>query len=338
MAEPTAKLPSPAPPVPAGAVPTRPTGPTGPTTAAAPAAPKPAVARSPQALIDPQFLARLDELVLLSRKIFTGRLRGERRSKKRGISVEFADYRDYSPGDDIRFIDWNIYGRLSRLFLKLFLEEEDLHVYCLIDSSLSMAYGEPVKFEYALKVAAAIGYIALANHERIGIGAYAGERGEYFRPVRGRKQMWRIFNFLGTLSADGKTNLAAAAKSFSVRARRNGILVLISDFLDPAGYEGVLRTLIGRGMDLYCIHLLSKEEVEPELAGDLRLVDVETAAVTDITISRRLLETYRRTVQSYCASLKDFCTARGATYLFTTTEVPFETLILSYLRSGGLVR
>ncbi len=295
-----------------------------------------------KALIDPEFMARLDQLVLLSQKIFSGRMRGERRSKKRGLSVEFADYRDYSPGDDLRFVDWNIFGRLGRLFLKLFLEEEDLHVYCLIDTSLSMAYGASQgrlnKFDYALRTAAALGYIALTNMERIGVGTFAGGLSGWFPPARGRKSMWRLFNFLGALEADGQTDLAAAARSFSLRARRKGILIILSDFLDPQGYEGALRHVIGRGMDVYCIHVLAKEEVEPEMAGDLRLVDIETAATADITISRRLLDGYKRTLSAFCASLKEFCTARGATYLFTTTEIPFETLILSYLRSGGLVR
>jgi len=291
-----------------------------------------------ESLLEPSFLTRLEQLSLVTHRIFTGRMRGERRSKKRGISVEFADYRDYAPGDDLRFVDWNIFGRLDRLFLKLFLEEEDLHLYIGVDSSESMAWGEPRKIDYAVKVAAALGYVALSSQERVSVGAISNGLGEYFPSTRGRHNMWKLFSFLQRLEPDGQTDLFESLRQFSLRNRRKGVFILISDFLDPAGYEGGLRHVIGQGMEVFCLQVLSPEEVRPQLAGDLRLVDIETAATADITVSGPLMRAYQRTVQGFCDALKGFCTERGASYLFTTTEVPFEDLILNYLKVGGLVK
>ena len=291
-----------------------------------------------ESLLEPEFLTRLEQLAVVTHRIFTGRMRGERRSKKRGISVEFADYRDYAPGDDLRFVDWNIFGRLNRLFLKLFLEEEDLHLYIAVDSSMSMAWGEPRKIDYSVKLAAALGYIALSSQERVSVGAISNELEEYFPSTRGRHNMWKLFSFLQRLEPDGATDIFESLRQFSLRNRRKGVFVLISDFLDPAGYEPALRHVIGQGMEVYCIHVLSPEEVRPSLAGDLRLVDIESAATADITVSGPLMRAYQRTVQGFCDSLKGFCTERGASYTFTTTEVPFEDLVLNYLKVGGLLK
>ena len=293
----------------------------------------------PEPLLNPDFMARLDRLALQAKRVFLGRMKGERRSKKRGVSIEFADYRNYVQGDDLRFIDWNIYGRLERLLLKLFHEEEDLHVYLLIDHSYSMAYGEPTtKLRYAQILAAAIGYVVLTNMERIGVTAFSSDLDAVFPPARGRRQLWRMFAFLDALAPDGETVLLDAVKSFNVRHRRTGIAIVLSDFLDPDGYEGALRLLIGRGMEVFCIQILAPEEIDPSMSGDLKLLDVETADMTEVTLSAPLLQQYKRTLAAFRQQLKGFVSQRGGSYFTTATDVPAERFLLHALREGGLVK
>src|SRR6267154_5579461 len=158
-------------------------------------------------LLDSLFLAKLEQLELVSRKIFMGRMKGERRSKRKGQSVEFADYRNYVVGDDLRFLDWNLYARLDRLFLRLFMEEEDLHFYVLIDNSLSMDFGRPSKLRYAKQVAAALGFIGLVNMDRVVIEAFNDKLTQSLPAVRGRKSLWRVLDFLQKLTPAGPSNL-----------------------------------------------------------------------------------------------------------------------------------
>jgi len=289
-------------------------------------------------LLDPEFLHKLEQLELVSRKIFVGRMKGERKSKRRGSSVEFADHRNYTVGDDLRHIDWNVYGRLDRLFLKLFLEEEDLHFYTLIDTSSSMDFGDPTKLHYAKQVAAALSFIGLVNHDRVVLDTFATTLQVGLASVRGRSQMWRVVQYLEELKASGQSDLAAAAKSFAIKHAGKGIVVVISDFLDKRGYENALRYLLARNMDIYVIQVLSQEEVEPELAGDLRLVDVEDEDIAEITVSGPLLKRYKDNLNAFVGGLKEWCTRRGITYIFTTNQNPFDKLILNYLRQRGLVK
>lgn len=291
-----------------------------------------------QQLLSNEFIAKLEQLELVSRKIFIGRMKGERRSKRRGQSVEFADYRNYVVGDDLRFLDWNIYGRLDKLFIKLFLEEEDLHVYVLIDTSVSMEFGEPTKLLYAKQIAAALGYIGLLNHDRVVIETFNDKLDERIGPVRGRTQFWRVLEFLNKLEPAGGSHMTPSAKSFAIKNSGKGILVVLSDFFDKSGYEDALRYFVARNMDIYAIHILSPEEVEPDLTGDLRLVDAEDDDVADITVSAPLLKRYKQNLDAFCGGLRDWCTRRSVTYVFTTTERPFDQLVLNYLRQRGLVR
>ncbi len=289
-------------------------------------------------LLDPGFLSRIEQLEIISRKIFAGKMRGERRSKRKGESVEFADYRNYVVGDDLRFLDWNIYARLDRLFLKLFLEEEDLHVSLLIDTSGSMDWGSPSKLKYAKQIAAALAYIGLSNYDRVSLYGYANGLVGEMAGLRGKRLMARVVDFLRNLPATGVSNLTAACRQYAVRHPQPGVLLVISDFFEKGGYEQGIRYLLGRNLDLYCVQVLSPDEVNPQLAGDLRLVDVEDDDVAEITVSQALLNRYRQTLRSFCQSLKDYCTRRGVAYLFTSTDVGFDQVILSYLRQRGLLR
>jgi uncharacterized protein (DUF58 family) len=289
-------------------------------------------------LLDPEFLHKLEQLELVSRKIFVGRMKGERKSKRRGSSVEFADHRQYSVGDDLRHIDWNVYGRLDRLFLKLFLEEEDLHFYILLDTSLSMDFGDPTKLRYGKQVAAALAFIGLVNHDRVVLDTFSTGLQAGLGGVRGRSQMWRVVQHLDSLKADGGSDLTAAAKSFAIKHAGKGVVVVVSDFLDKRGYQDALRYLLARNMDIYVVHVLAQEEVEPELVGDLRLVDAEDDEIAEITVSAPLLKRYKDNLNAFVGGLKEWCVRRGIAYIFTTNQNPFDKLILSYLRERGLVK
>jgi uncharacterized protein (DUF58 family) len=289
-------------------------------------------------LLDPKFLARLEQLELVSRKIFMGRMKGERRSKKKGQSVEFADYRNYVVGDDLRHLDWNLFGRLDKLFIRLFMEEEDLHFYVLIDNSLSMDFGNPTKLQYAKQVAAALGFIGLVNLDRVVVEAFNDHLVQCMPAARGRRSVWRLMEFLNKLEPAGPSDLKHALRTFSLKCSGKGIVVLLSDFMDKGGYEEALRYIIARQLDIYVIHILSQEEIEPEVVGDLRLTDIEDADVAEITVSSPLLKRYKQNLAAYQAGLNEFLTRRGASYLFTSNQVPFERLVLTYLRKRGLVR
>jgi uncharacterized protein (DUF58 family) len=305
-------------------------------TAMAPASSPPTASATP--LLDPEFMHKLEQLELVSRKIIMGRMKGERKSKRRGSSVEFAEHRNYSVGDDLRHIDWNVYGRLDKLFLKLFLEEEDLHVYTLLDTSLSMNFGTPTKLHYAKQVAAALAFIGLVNHDRVILDTFASKLDKGIPSVRGRSQMWRVIQYLERLGASGESDLKTAAREFAIRHAGKGVVVVISDFLDKHGYEDALRYLLARNMDIYVIHLLSQEEVTPELVGDLRLVDVEDDQIAEITMSAPLLKRYKDNLNAFVGGLKEWCTKRGIMYIFTTNQYPFDKLIMNYLRERGLVK
>lgn len=289
-------------------------------------------------LLDPQFMAKLDQLALVSRKIFTGKMRGERITKRRGESVEFADYRSYVVGDDLRFLDWNVYARLEQLFMKLFLQEEDLHVSVLLDMSKSMDWGQPNKWLYIRRVAAAIAYIGLINFDRVSLYGYANGLQSVLTGVRGRRLMFKVVEFLTSLECGGPNHLAAAGKQFAIRHPQPGIVLILSDFFEKAGYEEGLRYLLGRHYDLHVVQILSPEEIDPLLAGDLRLVDVEDDDVAEVTVSRALINRYKANLRGYCEELKNYCTRRGISYLFTSTETPFDQIVLSYFRQRGLLK
>ncbi len=288
-------------------------------------------------LLSPEFMARLDQLDIMSRKLLAGKMKGERRSKRRGQSVEFADYRNYVIGDDLRFIDWNIYARLEKLFLKLFLEEEDLSLYILCDVSKSCDFGNPNKAYYIKQVAAALGYIGLVNYNRVTIAAMNNTVVADTGALRGRTKVNQMIDFITKLAADGPSDLAASCKRFAMANRRKGVCVVLSDFFDKGGYENGLRYVAGGNYDLFCVQTLSPQEIDPDLQGDLKLKDIEDDDEAEVSITQPLIKQYKANLNAYCLSLKDYITRRGGTYLFTSTAVPFDTLVLNYLRERGLL-
>jgi uncharacterized protein (DUF58 family) len=288
-------------------------------------------------LLSSEFMARLDQLDVMSRKLLAGKMKGERRSKRRGQSVEFADYRNYVVGDDLRFIDWNVYARLERLFLKLFLEEEDLCIYVLMDISKSCDYGDPGKLLYMKKVAAALGYIGLVNYNRVFISAFAnGVEGDT-GGLRGRTRVTSMIDFMNKLKPAGAGSLAESCRRFALTHRQKGVLVILSDFFDKGGYENGLRYVSGGKYDLFAIQVLSPQEIDPTLQGDLKLRDMEDGDLAEVSITQPLIKQYKANLNAYCLAVKNYVTRRGGTYLFTSTAVPFDTLVLNYLRERGLL-
>jgi uncharacterized protein (DUF58 family) len=328
------------------------------------------------ALLDSSFLTRLDRLSLSVRHVRAGQTAGERRSTKRGASVEFADYRDYVRGDDLRRVDWNLYARLERPFVKLFEEEEDLAVHVLLDGSGSMDWGgempgrteEPGrgdegtggrddratnKWLYARRLAAALGYVALTSGDRLQAASLrradseanqaAGrhidrQAGDRFGPARGRSHALRYLAWLEGLEAGGTTDLNAALHAYAATGARAGLVILISDLFSPLGFGEGLTALAGRGHEVTVVHLLSPDEVEPPLGGDLRLLDVETGGAQEVTVDGGTRALYRRRLAAWQDEVRRACRGRDARYAFATTDVPVDRVVLYGLRSSGLLK
>ncbi|HMJ66069.1 MAG TPA: DUF58 domain-containing protein, partial [Candidatus Binatia bacterium] len=269
--------------------------------------------------------------------------RGERRSRARGQSVEFADYRNYVAGDDFRYLDWNLYGRLERLFLKLYEEERELPVRIFLDASESMTFGEPRKFDFARQVAAALGYVALCGFDRVSVISFPDQPEQSatrsaLRAVRGRKSALEFFRNLSQLTAAGTVNLNTALRRGALEARQAGVAVVLSDFLDPAGYGKGLEALAGRGFQVNAVQILSPEELSPSTYGDLKLVDAETGALQEVTFGKFRMKSYQQTVQNFCQRLREFCQMRGIRFFMASSGTPLEQLLLKQLREAEVWR
>jgi uncharacterized protein (DUF58 family) len=292
---------------------------------------------SDQTLLSPEMMAKLERMELVSRKIFRGRMKGERRSKRKGQSVEFADFRNYVAGDDLRFIDWNLFARLDRLYLKIFLEEEDLHVYTLVDDSLSMDFGTPSKFLTAKRIAAALGYIGLCRGDRVSVSTFSKASAPLV--VRGRSSSHRLIGQLQSAQCQNPApSMEESVRHFCLRNTGKGIVILITDLMNKTGYETALKMLVAREMDIYLIHVLSPEELEPNLTGDLKLMDAEDFDMREVSISASLLQRYRLTLNAFIDSARSFCNRRSIGYVSVRSDQAIDPLINDYLRSRGLVR
>ncbi len=292
-------------------------------------------------LIGSDLMAKLDRVDVMSRKIFAGKLQGERRSKKRGVSVEFADYRHYSHGDDLRFIDWNIYARLDKLFLKMFLEEEDLSLILAIDTSASMHWGNPSKFIFNQRLAMALGYIGLANHNRVTLYSFDTDEVRPLSSLRGLRRTREMGEWILAQEPGGSSNFNDAMRTIALSRQGKGVMVILSDFMLKEGYEKGLRYLAGGGFDTFCMQVLSPEEIDPAkhgLAGDLKLTDIEDDDVAEVTVSAALLKQYKQNLDGFCGKLREFCVRRGMMHLTIDTDTNMETLLLDYLRKRGLLK
>ncbi len=290
------------------------------------------------ALLSPEFMARLDTLQVGMRKVLAGRFRGEKRSRRRGRSIEFADHREYAYGDDIRFLDWHLFARLDRLFLKLYHDEEELRVHLIIDGSRSMAFGDPTKFHQARRVAAAIGYVALASQNRVKLVVLTPTGISELPWQRGARSAGRMFDFLLAAEPLGKNTLLPGLRRFMAEGRPSGVLILLSDLLDRGGPVAALKPLVRPMVDVSLIQVLTPEEVEPELVGDFRLLDSEEGDAVDVAGTTGVLAAYQRNLKAYLKEIQDFSRTRGLGYLLTRTDTSFEDLVLTHLREKGILR
>ena len=297
-------------------------------------------------MFDSAFLAKLERLHLLSRRTFPGQSRADRRSRKQGSSLEFADYRNYSPGDDLRGIDWNIYGRLDKLFLKLFEEEEDLHIYLLVDTSASMRWTaghartgaalRPAKLELARQIAGILAYIGLANLDRINIHYFAERLGADLGLGRGKSHFHRALQFLARApELAGQTNFASSLREFGQRSKRRGLVLVISDFFDPRGYEEGLNYLLYQRFELQLIQVLDPAELNPHLLGDVRLTDAESGEVYEATVNESLARAYEREMMTFLSGLELFCRRRQIGYRRALTAATAEDFVLEVMRTGS---
>ncbi len=289
-------------------------------------------ARTGQELLSADFLAQLERLSLLSRRSFKGRVKGERRSPRKGISVEFSDFRPYGVGDDLRYVDWNVYARLDRLYLKLFVDEEDLCLHLLVDASASMGFGEPPKLDHAARLAGALGFVGLVGLERVGVGVLRDRMAEGFAPARGRGQVLPLMDFLGRLRAGGATSLNDGLAAYALRSREAGLAGLVSDLMDPGGYERGLKALLERRFDVHVVHVLSADEMNPGFGGDLRLLDSETDEIRDLTLDGEALRVYHERLREFMERAEQFCRTNEIAYHRVVTDTPVEEFMLRQLK------
>ena len=277
----------------------------------------------------------------MARQVRTGAFKGERRSSKRGTSIEFADYRNYVSGDDLRRVDWNVYARLDRPYIKLLEDEEDLAVHILLDASDSMDWGkdDEHKFSYARRLAAGLGSVALSTGDRLKIEVLmATGKAQSYGPARGGHHLMKALAFLENLETSGSTDINASLRNFSLARQRPGLVVLISDLFSPSGYESGLSALQSRGHEVVVLHTLAKDELEPHLAGDLQLIDVETGAKQEISLDNGLRRQYVQRVTAWQDDIRAYCRSRGVHYLPLSTSEPWERFILQDMRAAGVVQ
>jgi uncharacterized protein (DUF58 family) len=289
-------------------------------------------------LFDDEFQRKLDYLAVVSRRVFSGAMRAERRTKKTGSGVEFADHRDYAPGDDFRYLDWAAYQRFDRLLIRLYEEEEDLSIYFILDTSSSMTFGDGEKLRHAKRLCAALAYVGLANLDRIAIVTATDEISGRMPSTRGKARIFRIFRFLKSVRADGATDLGEALKTFVAQHKRRGLAVLISDLYDPAGFERGINVLRYNRFEPFVLHIVDPSEARPDIRGDVRVYDCETGEEREVTVTAKVLERYGQAYEAYLDDVRRFCTGRQVSYFRADVSVPFDELILRVFRRGGFLR
>jgi uncharacterized protein (DUF58 family) len=328
-------------------------------TARATITPATADARPDHDRFDERFLRKLEYLAVVTRRALPGQIRAERRTRRVGAGIEFADHRDYSAGDDLRYLDWNLYGRMERLLVRLFEEDEDLSIHVLFDTSASMGIGTPPKLDVAMQIGAALAYVGLANLDRVALvpltdvhpaagggaaTAAAGVRhmtvGDGLPLARGKASILPMLRFLRGVRPAGRTALAPAVGDFlrRHRGRRPGLVVLLSDFYDPAGYRLALDRLRYARFETIVIQVSAPEEARPVLRGDLTIRDVETGEERELTVSPAALEEYRRRHGALLRGLEGFCRERALPCFPIVSDVPFDEVVLRVFRAGGLLR
>lgn len=289
-------------------------------------------------LFDDEFQRKLEMLVMVAKRVFSGAMRAERRSKKIGSGVEFADHRDYTAGDDFRYLDWSVYQRFDRLLIRLYEEEEDLSIYFILDTSSSMGFGEGEKLRQAKRLCAALAYVGLANLDRISIVTATDEISGRMPTTRGKARIFRIFRFLKAARANGTTDLGDAMRTFVAQHKRRGLAVVLSDLYDPAGFERGINVLRYNRFEVFVLHLVDPRDAKPDLKGDVRVYDCETGEEREVTVTAKVLERYRYAYEEYLEEIQRFCTQKQVAYFRADVNTPFDELILRVFRRGGFLR
>lgn len=282
--------------------------------------------------IEPQLLIKLERMRIPSKKLFIGNMKGKRRSPKRGSSIEFADYRDYQPGDDFRFIDWNIYSRLDKLFTKTFMEEENIFMHILIDTSESMKSGTPPKLLFAKQVAFALSYISLVNLDIVMISGF-NEDISKLPPLRGKHHIFLLSTLLDRIEGSSETPkrsfMDVCFKKYISSVPNSGIAIIISDFLVPKQiYEAGLNAFVDKNFELKLIQVLSDDEIDPNISGEFKLKDAETGEIKEVTVTEKVLERYKERLKIFCEELKSFCNKNSIVYAQANTKLNIEDFLL----------
>lgn len=288
-------------------------------------------------LFDKDFLKKLEYLDLIARRLVFGRQQALRPSVKKGASIEFKDFREYTPGDDPRTVDWSVYARLGELFIKLFRQEEELDLWIMLDRSGSMDFGEPNKFDHARRLAAALAYIGMSNMDSASVIPVGAELDQGRERLRGRGQIFGLLEFLTGLRAAGRTDLPAVTRSYVSRVRRPSLVVIISDFYGLSHAQRAIDQLRFFKHEIYVIQVASPWELDPPIRGELRLVDAESSAHQDLTITDSLLRRYKRAFDGFSTDLRRYGMRYSIGYSLAHSDAPFEEFLLQVLQSGGLV-
>ena len=288
-------------------------------------------------LFPPDFLTKLEYLSIMSKRVFRGSLLAQRRTMQLGSGIEFSDHREYATGDDLRYLDWNVYARHGDLLLKRFQEEQDLHVYLMIDCSRSMGFGSPPKFDLARQLTAALAYIALADLDRIAVVAYANDIISEFPVTRGKARILALMKYLESLSTIGTdTNLSKAVQGLLHRGTRNGLVVVLSDLFDQNGFSRGFDQLRSRRFEAHVLQLHDPKEADPKLLGDAELEDVENGSIRMVTINERMLRRYKQLFTDHQTSVRDYCRRYGLSCTQSPSIVPFDQLMMTMMRSAAI--
>jgi uncharacterized protein (DUF58 family) len=287
-------------------------------------------------IFDTEFLKKLDTIAINVRMLMSEGGGGNRKSRSKGSSVEFSDFREYSIGDDFRRIDWNAYGRFDKLFIKLFMEEQEAMINIFVDSSKSMDFGSPKKSELALKLAGVLSFLALNNLDRVCINSLNKDSFKQSTAVTGRSMFDRCISFLEGINFAGETDINASIKKKDIRSR--GMAVIISDFFSPGGIEEAIKYLLYKKQDVFLIQVLSPEELNPELEGQVRLLDSETGKVMDVAVTPALLKQYHSKLNEFNGSIKEFCSRMGATYIQVSSADPIEKIVFEQFTNSGVIK
>jgi uncharacterized protein (DUF58 family) len=289
-------------------------------------------------LLEKDFLRKLEYLYLVAKEGFQGLLTAARLSKSFGSGLEFAEHREYIPGDDFRHIDWNVYLRIGKPMLKLYQKEEELFVYILVDASKSMDRGTPSKLDFAKKIAASLAYVGLANDDRVTVGSFTSQLGDSTNAAQGKGRLFDTLRFLGEMKGEGQTDMARALAAFLHKSRRKGLVILISDFFDPGGFQRALKQLHHAHYDFFTIQINEPEEIKPTIKGDLEIIDCESGEKLQTQVAATALQLYQEELERHYGELRNLCKSLREGHVAAVTDQPFEDVVLDVLRRGGLLR